>query len=113
MESWELILAGSAMPMKLRDDSRHRNASSAALNHAYKNEGRIDDTMLVQDHLRHHGDQNRTPCREHNIANRIGNGIAKSREVALRLFLDRAKRSGDRPRAGTSTQDNDLSLIHI
>jgi hypothetical protein len=33
--------------------------------------------------------------------------MAESREVALRLFLDGAKRSGDRSCAGTSTQEND------
>src|SRR5438034_6576878 len=63
--------------------------------------------MLVRDHLRQHGNQDWPPCREYDIANSVGHGVAESREVALRLFLDRAKRGRDRPRAGTSTQDND------
>ena len=33
---------------KLRDNSRHRNASSAAFTTPTKNAGRIDNTMLVQ-----------------------------------------------------------------
>ena len=47
------------------------------------------------------------PCRQHDIANRVGHGVAEGREVALRLFLNRAKRGGDRSRAGTSAQDDD------
>src|SRR4029450_5738864 len=38
-EALRIILAGSAMRVKLRDDSRPRNASSACIDHAYKNSG--------------------------------------------------------------------------
>src|SRR5207248_3253378 len=71
-------------------------------------------TQCWRDYLRHHGDQDWSPCREHDITNGVGHGIAESGEVALRLFLDRAKRGGDRPRARTSTQDDDrVHLQHI
>jgi len=40
--------------------------------------------------------------------------VTEGREVALRLFLDSAKGSGDRSGAGTSTQDDDgIHLQHI
>ena len=47
-EAWGIVLDGSAMRVKLRDNSRHRNASSAAFTTPAKNAGRIDNTMLVQ-----------------------------------------------------------------
>src|SRR4029077_11142265 len=62
----------------------------------------------------HHGYQDWSPRREHDISNGIGHRITEGREVALRLFLDRTKGSGDCPRAATSTQDNDgIHLQHI
>jgi rhodanese-related sulfurtransferase len=57
--------------------------------------------------LRHHGDQDRTPCSKDDIVNCIRHGVAKGREFALRLFLNGAKRSGDRPCPGTSTSNDD------
>jgi hypothetical protein len=62
--------------------------------------------MLARHHLRHHGNQDWSPSRQHDIANSVWNGVAQSREITIRLFLDRAKRSGDRPCAATSTQDD-------
>jgi len=101
-EAWGMVLAGSALPTNYvitHAIATHRPLHS----HAYKNAGRIGNTMLGQKKLRHHGDQNWPPRREHDIANRVGHRVAQSREVALRLFLDCPKRSGNRPRAGTST----------
>jgi hypothetical protein len=51
--------------------------------------------------LRHHGNQDWSPCSEQDIANRIGHGVAEGRKFALRLFLNGAKCGGDRPSAGT------------
>src|SRR5947207_15695935 len=104
--------------VKLHDNSRHRNASSAAFTTPTKIQSGLarpcPNTMLTRDHLRHHGDQDWSPCREHDIANGVGHGIAESGEVALRLFLDRAKRGSDRSGAGTGTpDDNGIHLYTI
>jgi hypothetical protein len=53
----------------------------------------IATISVASDHLRHHGDQDWPPCREYDIANSLGHGIAESREVTLRLFLNGAKRN--------------------
>src|SRR5438552_6413530 len=64
--------------------------------------------------LRHHGNQDWTPGRKHNIANRVGQGVAEGRKFALRFLLNGAKRGGDRPSAGTRAQNNDwIHLQHI
>ena len=59
--------------------------------------------FFTQGDLRHHGDQNWTPGCKHDVADRIGDGVAQRREFALCFFLNGAKRSGDCPCAGTST----------
>ena len=59
--------------------------------------------FFTQGDLRHHGDQDRTPCGKDDIANCIRYGVAEGREFALCFFLNGAKRSGDCPCAGTST----------
>ena len=75
--------------------------------HAYRNAGKIDHTSTTS----HHGDQNWPPCGEHDIANRVGHGVAQSRQVAIRLFLDAKRRSF---RAATNTQHDDgVHLQHI
>jgi len=51
--------------------------------------------------LRHHGNQDWPPCSEHDIADRIGHGVAEGRKFALRLFLNGAKCGSDCPSAGT------------
>src|SRR5439155_3775542 len=114
-EAWGIVLDRSAMRVKLRDNSRHRNASSAAFTTPIKLQSGLarprPNTMLTRDHLRHHGDQDWTPCRKQDIANRIGYRVAKGGEFALRLFLDGAKRGRDRPCSGTSTQDD--NWVHL
>src|SRR6185437_9598399 len=99
---------------KLRDNSRRRNASSAAFTTPTKMQAGLKIPSWNRNHLRHHGDQNWPPCGEHDIADRVGHGVAQSRQVAISLFLDRAKRSGDRPCSATSTQYNHgVHLQHI
>src|SRR5436190_1552639 len=66
---------------------------------------------LALNRLRHHGDQDRTPCRQHDVPNRIGYRVAQGRELALRFFLDGAKRGRDRSRSGTGTEDDDR--VHL
>src|SRR5438105_15863460 len=64
-EAWGIVLDGSATRVKLRDNSRHRNASSAEFTTPTNIQSGLPkpppNTTLTRDHLRHHGDQDWTP----------------------------------------------------